>query len=72
MPISTETRIKELCAWIRALAGERFSAGTEAELRDLALELRVAIEQHVKSAKSSLSTKKAAIVQRDPDEKYEL
>ena len=72
MPVSTETRIREICAWIRALGGERFSDGTEAELRELARELRVAIEQHVKSAKSSLSTKKAAIVQRDPDGKHDL
>jgi hypothetical protein len=72
MPISTETRIKEICAWIRALAGERFSQGTEAELRELARELRVAVEHHVESAKSSLSLKKAAIVQRDPDEKHHL
>ncbi len=72
MPASTETRIKELCAWIRARAGERFSPGTEAELRELAQELRIAIGQHMQSAKSSLTTKKAAIVQRDPDEKHGL
>jgi hypothetical protein len=72
MPVSTERRIKELCAWIRALAAERFSPGAEAELRDLARELRVAIEQHVESAKSSLTTKKAAIVQRDPDIKPDI
>jgi hypothetical protein len=33
------------------------------------MELRIAIEQHVKMAKSSLGTKKAAIIKRDEDEK---
>jgi hypothetical protein len=42
------------------------------ELRELARELRVAIEHHVESARSSLTTKKAAIVQRDPDGKQNL
>jgi hypothetical protein len=36
------------------------------ELRKLARQLRVAISQHVATAKSSLSAKKAAIVRRDP------
>ncbi len=72
MPVSTETRIKEICAWIRALARARISPGTEAELRELARELRDAIGQHIESAKSSLTTKKLAIVQRDPDEKHGL
>jgi|HubBroStandDraft_5_1064220.scaffolds.fasta_scaffold03942_5 hypothetical protein len=72
MPVSTETRIEQLCVWIRARARERFSQGTEAELRELACELRAAIELHVKSAKSSLTTKKAAIIQRDRDERHDL
>jgi hypothetical protein len=43
----------------------------EAKLRKLAGELRVAIKEH-EMAKSSLSTKKAAISERDPDLKSSL
>jgi hypothetical protein len=35
----------------------------------LAWELRIAIAQHVEMAKSSLSVKQAAIIERDPDKK---
>jgi hypothetical protein len=40
---------------------------SEAELRTLARHLRRAIRQHVRMAKSSLGTKKLAIIDRDPD-----
>ena len=42
-----------------------FSAETEADLRKLARELRLAIKEHVEFAKSSLYVKKAAIIERD-------
>jgi hypothetical protein len=41
----------------------------EKELRELARELRVAIREHVRTAKSSLSAKQSAILARDPDKK---
>ena len=45
----------------------RFSEEGEEELRRLARHLRTAIQQHVRMAKSSLGTKKSAIVDRDSD-----
>ena len=65
MPRSTEGRIEELCARIRELCSEPFSEDGEEELRRLARHLRTAIQQHVRLAKSSLGTKKSAIVSRD-------
>jgi hypothetical protein len=69
VPSETEPRIEELCARIRSLCGKPHTPQAESELRKLAKELRVAIEHHVKTAKSSLSTKQAAIIKRDDDEK---
>jgi hypothetical protein len=69
VPSSTDNRIEELGAQIRALCSEPFSSKTEAKLRKLAWELRIAIGQHVEMAKSSLSVKQAAIIERDPDKK---
>jgi hypothetical protein len=63
---SSDSRIEELCLRIKVLCGEPFSRSSEMELRKLARQLRVAISQHVATAKSSLSAKKAAIVRRDP------
>jgi hypothetical protein len=68
VPTSSDARIEELCARIRTLCCGRFSPETEAELRKLARELRITINEHVQMAKSSLSKKKDAIVKRDPDE----
>jgi hypothetical protein len=68
VPSSTDNRREELCAQIRALCSEPFSSKTEAKLRKLARELRIA-GQHVEMAKSSLSVKQAAIFERDPDKK---
>jgi len=68
VPRSTEGRIDELCARIRELCGEPFSEEGEEELRRLARHLRTAIQQHVRMAKSSLGTKKSAIVDRDSDQ----
>ncbi|MGB6405406.1 MAG: hypothetical protein WA899_13525 [Candidatus Sulfotelmatobacter sp.] len=69
MPSSSDSRIEELCSRIKVLCREPFSRSSEAELRRLARLLRVAISQHVATAKSSLSAKKAAIVRRDPGDK---
>jgi hypothetical protein len=69
VPTSTDNRIEGLYAEIRALCGEPFSSQTEAQLRKLARELRMEIRQHVDMAKSSLTVKKTAIAERDPDEK---
>jgi hypothetical protein len=44
-----------------------FTPEAEAELRKLAQDLRVAIRQHLGLAKRSLSAKKAAIRENDPD-----
>jgi hypothetical protein len=44
---------------------------SEAELRVLARQLRMAIRQHVKMAKSSLGAQKSAIVDRDPEHNVE-
>jgi hypothetical protein len=67
VPRSTEGRIDELCERIRELCGEPFSEDGEEELRRLARHLRTAIRQHVRMAKSSLGTKKSAIVDSDDD-----
>jgi hypothetical protein len=66
VPSSSDSRIEDLCSRIKVLCREPFSRSSEAELRGLARQLRLAISQHVATAKSSLSAKKAAIVQRDP------
>ena len=68
MPSETESQIEELCARIRNLCSKPHTSEAESELRRLAKELRVVIEQHVKMAKSSLSIKKAAILKRVEDE----
>jgi hypothetical protein len=69
MPTQTETTIEELCARIRALCTRAHSPETEAELRKLAHDLRVAINKHVRIAKSSLMTQKSAISRRDLESK---
>jgi hypothetical protein len=67
VPRSTEARIEEICARIRSLCGERLSEKGEAELRVLARQLRMAIRQHVRMAKSSLEVKRSALMDRDLD-----
>jgi hypothetical protein len=67
VPSSTEASIEEIIAKIRDLCGRPFSLEAEAELRKLARDLRHAIKQHVRMAKSSLSVKGAAINEHDPD-----
>jgi predicted SpoU family rRNA methylase len=67
VPSSTDARIEEIIAKIRNLWGGPFSGEAEAELRKLARELRSAIKQHVRMAKSSLGVKGAAIRDHDPD-----
>jgi len=67
MPSSTDARIETIIAKIRGLCTAPFSPQTEAELRKLAFELRAVINQHVAMAKSSLSTKAAAINEHDPE-----
>ncbi len=67
VPSATDARIEELCARIRVLCWGSFTPETERELRTLAKELQVAIKDHVRRAKSSLSTKQSAILARDPD-----
>jgi len=69
VPSSTDSRIEELTAAIRKLCRGPFSEESEANLRKLARELRVTIQHHVQMAQNSLSIKKAAIDQRDPEEK---
>jgi hypothetical protein len=68
VPSSTDAKIEELTLAIRKLCRVPFSAEAEANLRKLARELRVAIQQHVQMAQGSLSVKKAAIDRRDPIE----
>ena len=68
MPSETESQIEELCARIRSLCSKPHTPQAESELRSLAKELRVAIEQHMKMAKSSLLAKKATIIKRDEGE----
>lgn len=65
MPTSTDARIEKIISEIRALCGGPFDPNAEADLRDLARQLRAAIRQHVRMAKSSLNVKKSAIVRRD-------
>jgi len=67
VPSSTDERIEEIIAEIRKLCGTSFSPDNETELRKLAKELRSAIRQHVRMATSSLTTKKNAIDQHDPE-----
>jgi hypothetical protein len=69
MPSSSEFRIEELCARIRDLCRGPLLPETETELRKLARQLRVAVSEHLETAKSSLRAKKKAIIERDPDEK---
>jgi hypothetical protein len=69
MPTSTDTRIEELCARIRALCSGPIEPPAETELRKLARELRNAINDHVRRATSSLSAKNSAINARDPDKR---
>jgi hypothetical protein len=69
VPSSTDARIEELTTAIRKLSQSPFSAEAETNLRKLARELRAAIQEHVRMAQDSLSTKKAAIDKRDPEEK---
>jgi hypothetical protein len=69
MPTSTDVRIEELCAEIRLLCSGPITPPVETELRKLAVELRDAINEHVQTAKSSLSVKNSAIIARDPDKK---
>jgi hypothetical protein len=71
VPTSTDERIEEIIAKIRKLCGASFSDDGEAELRILAKELRSAIKQHVRLASSSLTIKKAAIDQHDPEAEKE-
>jgi hypothetical protein len=68
VPSSTEARIEELCARIRVICSGPHCAENEAELRKLSQELRVAINDHLRLAKSSLEAKGAAIKNRDPEE----
>jgi hypothetical protein len=69
VPSLTDARIEEITANIRKICAEPFTPQAEARLRSLAEELRVVINQHVRMAKSSLSTKKAAIDLRDADQR---
>jgi hypothetical protein len=46
-----------------------YSAEVDEELRRLARELRGAIREHVRTAKSSLGAKKSALDARDPGER---
>jgi hypothetical protein len=67
MPSSSDARIDELCSRIKVLCRGPFTPTPEAELRRLARVLRAAIKQHVEAARSSLTTKQAAIAERDPE-----
>jgi hypothetical protein len=68
MPSSTDAGIEAIIGRIRSLCEGPFSPEAETELRKLARELRVAIEQHVKMARISLGTKAATIHKYDPGE----
>lgn len=68
MPSSSDARIEALCKEIRALCARPISQEAESELRKLAVELRAAIEEHVKMAKSSLGAKKSALLKRNKEE----
>jgi hypothetical protein len=65
VPSASDSQIEALCARIRVLCGAPLTPDSEAELRKLAGALRIAIAEHVKMAKSSLSAKKAVIDERD-------
>jgi len=67
VPSTTDARIEEIITNIRRLCSGSFSPQSEAEMRKLARELRLAIKQHVRMAKSSLAVKGAAINEHDPD-----
>jgi hypothetical protein len=66
VPSSTDARIEALCERIRSLCGSSLTPESEDEIRRLAQELRSAIDEHVRLAKSSLIAKQAAITARDP------
>ena len=66
VPSSTDARIEILCERIRSLCGSSLTPESEDEIRRLAQELRSAIDEHVRLAKSSLIAKQAAITARDP------
>ena len=67
MPSSTDARIEALCERIRAFCERPITRESEEEIRSLAYELRTAIDEHVRLAKSSLNTKHAAIIARDQE-----
>jgi hypothetical protein len=67
VPTDSEDRIEKLCEKIRGLCRQQHTPKREAELRKLARELRIAINAHVRMAKSSLNVKISAIAERDPD-----
>ena len=67
VPSSTDARIDGICTRIRELCRGSLSPGDEAEIRRLAMELRVVINEHVRLAKSSLGAKQSAITARDPE-----
>jgi hypothetical protein len=66
---STEIRIEELCARIRVLCSGAHTPENEAKLRKLAQELRVAINEHVRTATRTLKAKRSAITEPDTEEK---
>jgi hypothetical protein len=59
----------ELCARIRVFCSGPITPPVEAKLRKLAVELHDAINEHVQTARRSLSAKSAAMRARDPDKK---
>ena len=65
VPSSSETRIEELCDKIRELCRAPHSLESEAELRRLALELRVAINEHAHLASRALGVKRSTITEPD-------
>jgi hypothetical protein len=67
VPRSTDAEIDEIVGAIRRLCDQPFSTEAEADLRKLARELRVAIRNHVRMAKTSLEAKRAAIDERDTE-----
>ena len=67
MPSSTDARIEALCERIRAFCERPITRESEDEIRGLAHELRMVIDEHVRLAKSSLNTKHAAIIARDQE-----
>jgi hypothetical protein len=67
VPTSTDAQIDGICSRIRELCRGSLSPEDEAEIRRLAMELRVVINEHVRLAKSSLGAKQSAITARDPE-----